>query len=252
MKRDINLIPCIHCNGEHPEDFKFCPVTGQEIEPPMKSCSNTECVYCGKPMLPVEARFCPKCGSTLAGNAIKKKDIDMFFPIKEIYPDSKLSDVLRKTSLYAEIESMGCNCAYVSFDEGSAHFRDDRLDMMAFGNDDKMPLRLSKLGFSWDSSFDEWIRLLKQLKFTILRVREPHNCFLYDVDYSWESLYVATASDESLKIELVCDDGVEVVPSAFKIVRAMTLILPCYVGPFGDTYQNYELHYSHGHPIKRL
>ena len=246
------MIRCKHCNGEHPDDYKFCPVTGKELEQPLKACSNPDCDNFEKSILPVEARFCPKCGYALAGTSIKKKDIDMFFPIKEIYPDSKLSDVLKNASLYDEIEICGCNRVEVCFDEGCAGFRDDRLESMAFHNDDKMPLRLSKLGFRWDLSFDEWIRLLKQLKFTIFRVREPHNAILSDGEYRWESLYVAKSSDESLKIELVCDDGIEVEPSAFKIVRVMILILPCYVGPFGDTYQNYELHYSHGHPIKVL
>ena len=67
---------CNHCNGEHPDNFKFCPVTGKEIEHPMKACSNPDCDNYEKHILPVEAKFCPKCGSALTGTAIKKKDID--------------------------------------------------------------------------------------------------------------------------------------------------------------------------------
>ena len=242
---------CNHCNGEHPDNFKFCPVTGKEIEHPMKACSNPDCDNYEKHILPVEAKFCPKCGSALTGTAIKKKDIDMFFPIKEIYPDSKLSDVLKNASLYDQIEDVGCNCAYVDFSAGCAHFRDDRLDSIGFGLEGGMPSHLSKLGFSWTSSIDEWIRLLKQLKFTVLQIRKHNNTVHDGVHYHWQSIYVATASDQSVKIELTCSEGEDVIPTEPR-VEGMALILPCYVGPFGDTYQNYELYYSYGDPIKAL
>ena len=228
---------CNHCNAQ-----------------PMKSCSNTECVYFGKPILPAEAQFCPKCGFALTGTAVKEKDISMFFPIKGLYPDSKLSDVLINATLYdkLEIEGVGCNRTYVKCVGCSVFFTDDRLDSINLFCDSKMPLHLSKLGFSWTSSIEEWIRLLKQLKFTVLQIRKHVNSFCDGIHYQWFSQYVATAFDQSVKIMLLCDEGCEVMPSECGAILSMSLVLPCYVDASGGTYQNYELNNSYGDPIKQL
>lgn len=53
---------CVHCNGEHPDGFKFCPVTGKEIVQTFKACTNPECDLYGRNELPFEAKYCPKCG----------------------------------------------------------------------------------------------------------------------------------------------------------------------------------------------
>jgi hypothetical protein len=46
---------CPHCQQEHPDDVRFCPVTGQMLAQ-MVACS-----YCGREM-PANATFCPHCG----------------------------------------------------------------------------------------------------------------------------------------------------------------------------------------------
>ena len=56
---------CIHCNQEHPDDFMFCPKTGAKIEPQLKACTNKECQDFGKYILPLEAKFCPRCGEKI-------------------------------------------------------------------------------------------------------------------------------------------------------------------------------------------
>ena len=58
---------CIHCNQEHPDDFMFCPKTGAKIEPQLKACTNEECRDYGKRILPMEAKFCPRCGQMIKG-----------------------------------------------------------------------------------------------------------------------------------------------------------------------------------------
>jgi hypothetical protein len=58
---------CIHCNQEHPDDFMFCPKTGAKIEPQYKACTNKECRDFGKYILPLEAKFCPRCGKEIEG-----------------------------------------------------------------------------------------------------------------------------------------------------------------------------------------
>ena len=58
---------CIHCNQEHPDDFMFCPKTGAKIEPQLKACTNEECRDYGKRILPMEAKFCPRCGKEIDG-----------------------------------------------------------------------------------------------------------------------------------------------------------------------------------------
>lgn len=53
---------CPHCNGEHPDNYQFCPITGQRIEPQFKACTNKSCPDFGKFILPLDAKFCPCCG----------------------------------------------------------------------------------------------------------------------------------------------------------------------------------------------
>ena len=55
---------CPYCGQEHPDNFKFCPETGQPI-PQLKACTNSDCPNHGKHILPLDAKFCPRCGSPL-------------------------------------------------------------------------------------------------------------------------------------------------------------------------------------------
>ena len=67
---------CPYCNGEHPDNYRFCPETGLEIVPQFKACTNKDCPDCGKYILPLEAKFCPRCGKpiqTEGGNGYQKK-----------------------------------------------------------------------------------------------------------------------------------------------------------------------------------
>ena len=56
---------CPHCNREHPDDYQFCPITGQKIEPQFKACTNESCPDYGKYILPLDAKFCPRCGKPI-------------------------------------------------------------------------------------------------------------------------------------------------------------------------------------------
>lgn len=56
---------CSHCGQEHPDNFQFCPVTGQRIAPQFKACTNEQCPDYGKYILPLDSRFCPSCGKAL-------------------------------------------------------------------------------------------------------------------------------------------------------------------------------------------
>ena len=48
---------CPHCGQEHPDDFMYCPTSGQSLVPQTKKCDN-----CKYECIPVEAKFCPRCG----------------------------------------------------------------------------------------------------------------------------------------------------------------------------------------------
>lgn len=65
---------CPHCNGEHPDNFKFCPETGERIEPQLKACTNKDCPDYGKSILPLEAKFCPRCGKQIQTGEIQDRD----------------------------------------------------------------------------------------------------------------------------------------------------------------------------------
>lgn len=56
---------CPHCGQEHPDNFQFCPNTGQRLTPQFKACINKQCLDYGKYILPLDSRFCPSCGKVL-------------------------------------------------------------------------------------------------------------------------------------------------------------------------------------------
>ena len=58
---------CPYCGQEHPDNFIFCPVTGQRIVPQFKACTNEQCPDFGKYILPLDSRFCPRCGHPVGG-----------------------------------------------------------------------------------------------------------------------------------------------------------------------------------------
>lgn len=60
---------CPHCGQEHPDNYSFCPVTGQEIAPQFKACTNEQCSDYGKYILPLDYRFCPSCGHPIGGSS---------------------------------------------------------------------------------------------------------------------------------------------------------------------------------------
>lgn len=53
---------CPYCNQEHSESARFCENTGNLL---LKACENKDCSDFGKHILPLEAKFCPKCGSPI-------------------------------------------------------------------------------------------------------------------------------------------------------------------------------------------
>ncbi len=50
---------------ESPDNYKFSPITGNEIVNQLKACQNEECPDFGKYILTPEAKFCPRCGLCL-------------------------------------------------------------------------------------------------------------------------------------------------------------------------------------------
>lgn len=55
--KSTNII-CPHCQQEHPDTARFCPVTGQTLLPPTQE----RCSTCGGGV-PSGQKFCPHCGS---------------------------------------------------------------------------------------------------------------------------------------------------------------------------------------------
>lgn len=79
---------CPHCNQEHPDDYQFCPQTGEKIEL-LKACmNNPACPDHGKYIWPSDTRFCPRCSAILDDYAGIKEDSDGkdFKPIIETEP----------------------------------------------------------------------------------------------------------------------------------------------------------------------
>jgi RNA polymerase subunit RPABC4/transcription elongation factor Spt4 len=62
---------CPHCNNEHPDDAKFCPITGKTIpafDAPRIAGAALVCKNC-QTRLPANAQFCPVCGAARVGVA---------------------------------------------------------------------------------------------------------------------------------------------------------------------------------------
>ncbi|MDY4861167.1 MAG: SUMF1/EgtB/PvdO family nonheme iron enzyme, partial [Candidatus Onthomorpha sp.] len=57
---------CPHCGKEHSDSAKFCENTGKEL---LKACPWEDCADYGKAILPMRAKFCPRCGRPLQGTA---------------------------------------------------------------------------------------------------------------------------------------------------------------------------------------
>lgn len=56
---------CPHCGQEHPDGYKFCPLTAKTLTPQLKACTNERCEEFGKYTLPLDAIFCPCCGELI-------------------------------------------------------------------------------------------------------------------------------------------------------------------------------------------
>lgn len=69
---------CPHCGQEHPDNFQFCPVTGQKLISQLKACTNKQCPDFGKYILPLESKFCPSCGQQLEDTKSKVNDVMTF------------------------------------------------------------------------------------------------------------------------------------------------------------------------------
>ena len=82
-KRTSTMI-CPHCGQEHPDNFQFCPVTGQRIAPQYKACSNEQCPDFGKCILPLDSRFCPSCGKALESSKISEKSNRLEFNVNGV------------------------------------------------------------------------------------------------------------------------------------------------------------------------
>ena len=78
------MMRCKHCNREHPDDYKFCPVTGKELEQPLKACSNPNCDNFEKSILPAQAKFCPRCGQMIAGDDLSPESGETVFSVNGV------------------------------------------------------------------------------------------------------------------------------------------------------------------------
>ena len=198
---------CVHCNGEHPDGFKFCPVTGKEIVQTFKACTNPECVDFNKHILPPDALFCPRCGIKVddfmaihTQNIIETNEriIDEFFPVNGIVL-GKQCDFIREQfqnvhfpdedddDFYIECDfKQGGHCSY-------EYFRGCYTQCWV-NKKDGMFAEWAAKGFDMELSYDSWCELLLRFGFQF----EP---LKIDYEYHTQTL-IAIASDNSFRFEL--------------------------------------------------
>ncbi|MDY4862560.1 MAG: SUMF1/EgtB/PvdO family nonheme iron enzyme [Candidatus Onthomorpha sp.] len=76
---------CPHCGKEHSDSAKFCENTGKEL---LKACPWEDCADYGKAILPMRAKFCPRCGRPLQGTAeqvMSENHLNTSEPSKQIF-----------------------------------------------------------------------------------------------------------------------------------------------------------------------
>lgn len=56
---------CPHCNQEHPEGTRYCPMTGNKILLQLQSCPNPTCDNFSRSVIPPNYLYCPICGLAL-------------------------------------------------------------------------------------------------------------------------------------------------------------------------------------------
>ena len=61
---------CPYCGQEHPDNSKFCSETGKPLQSQTKKCEK-----CGYENVPVEAKFCPRCGNSFSESTKSANDI---------------------------------------------------------------------------------------------------------------------------------------------------------------------------------
>ena len=66
---------CPHCNQEHPDNYQYCPETGEKIEL-FKACNNPSIPEFGKQIVPTDRKNCPSCGQSMEG-ALPTEPIDI-------------------------------------------------------------------------------------------------------------------------------------------------------------------------------
>ena len=63
---------CPVCDYENSDNAKFCQDCGAKLE--LKACTNEECRDYGKRILPMEAKFCPRCGQMIKGQESSEEE----------------------------------------------------------------------------------------------------------------------------------------------------------------------------------
>lgn len=94
---------CPHCNQEHPDSYKYCPLTGNEIVR-FKMCTNPDCKMFGKQEYPSDNVFCPYCGSKLEylqkNNLKEQNKIQLLKDPQLLYRDPAQSLEIEEFSIY--------------------------------------------------------------------------------------------------------------------------------------------------------
>lgn len=75
---------CPHCGQEHPDGYKFCPLTSKSLTPQLKACTNERCEEFGKYTLPLDAIFCPCCGELIGTLGEETHSREYFVKINEV------------------------------------------------------------------------------------------------------------------------------------------------------------------------
>lgn len=162
---------CTHCNGEHPADFRFCPVTGKEIE-------NSTIYDKFFPVLDLHL------GATANDVVAKKLLGSSRYPYIELKNDiarpvyGKLSDD-DQYFLVGYDDHLGkfCNCMFFSLGNYSSLF---------INSSYALPRKWEDLGFNWHDSYSEWKKLLEQMNFIvhdrIIEFTDDHNIFAISID----------------------------------------------------------------------
>lgn len=161
-----------------------------------------KCRYCCAEN-PDEARFCGNCGHPFATSELTR-----FFPIANVLlghttvAQARANPLLKREIIGGQYEifNYGKNCTF--------HIHHGIIDDFYINHPAPLMSKFAEFGFSWENSYEQWIRLLKSMDYELWITNEPELVRSYRTHSPCLSArFIAIAPDNSVFLDYEFYDG---------------------------------------------